>query len=340
MKKLLKVLGALVVLVLLSGMGSFLWAKSAASARLERHFDTHRVDFPIPFPLTEAEVAELRAEKAKALPPDADPNADVLAGVDLGAVALERAKARGKHLIEARYACIECHAKDFGGGTMLDSPPIGRLFGMNLTAGKGGVVAKYTAADWDRIVRHGVLPDGRPTAMPSLDYVNMSDQELSDVIAYVRAAPPVDREMARPTLGPVGTLLMASGKIVLSAEHVDHQKTHAPAPPTAAPTAEFGKHLVAVCAGCHNPELTGGVIQGGAPDWAPAANLTPHADGLAGWTYEDFVRALREGKAKDGRQLKPPMDGMKPYAANLTDTELQGMWAYLQTLPPKPDPKP
>lgn len=49
-------------------------------------------------------------------------------------------------------------------------------------------------------------------------------------------------------------------------------------------------------------------------------------------------RALRKGTSKDGRALRPPMAGMTAYAANITDTELKAMWAYLQTVPAKPDP--
>lgn len=324
MKRMLKVAAALVGLVLLSGMGSFFWAKTKADARLARTYETHHHDFPIPFPLTDAELAELRAERPEA---------------DVNAVALERARARGEHLVQARFGCVECHGKDFGGGTMIDDPAVGRLLGMNLTTGRGGVTARYTASDWDRMVRHGVKPDGTPSPMPSSDYAAMSDQELSDVVAYIRSMPPVDRDVPRPALGPVGTFLMASGGIVLTAETYDHQQAHAERPPDATAGVEFGRHLVSVCTGCHGSELAGGPISGGPPGWPSAANLTPHPDGLAGWTYEDFTRALREGRSKDGRALEAPMAGMVTYAANLTDTELAAMWAYLESLPAKPGPK-
>ena len=73
------------------------------------------------------------------------------------------------------------------------------------------------------------------------------------------------------------------------------------------------------------------------PSWPPAANLTNGPDGLAGWTYDDFLRAMREGRSKDGRPLLPPMAGMPAVAAKMTDVELQAMWAYLSTLPARPD---
>ncbi|MBS1150489.1 MAG: cytochrome c, class [Myxococcaceae bacterium] len=328
MKTVLKVFGGLVFLLVVAAGGAFAWGKSTAAGKLAAKVETHRVDFPIPFPLTEAELAELKAQQPEA------------AEAELKKVALERAIARGKHLVDARYACSECHGKNFGGGVMVDAPPIGKILGVNLTSGKGGQIANYQPADWDRIVRHGVLPDGRPAAMPSLDFVAMTDRELSDIVAYLLSVPPVDAEIARPTLGPVGTMLIATGKLPLSANVItEHQAPHRIEPPAAAETTEFGKHLVGVCTGCHGADLSGGPVPGGDPSWPPALNLTPHADGLAGWSYEDFVRALKEGKRKNGAELRVPMSAMKAYAANITQTELKAMWAYLQTAPARPSPK-
>ncbi len=340
-----KVFLGLSAVLVASGGGFYLWAKSAADATLARTFDTHKVDFPIPFPLTDAEVEALRAEKLASMPaPDptapvdpAAPPVDPLAGVDLAAVALERAQARGKHLVESRYACIECHGEDFGGGTMLDDPAIGTLLGSNLTSGKGGRTTAFTPADWDRKVRHGVSPEGRPGAMPSGDFVGMSDRELSDIISYIRAQPPVDRTMAPVTLGPLGTVLMALGEIRLSADEVpDHHAAHAVEPPDGSDPVALGKHIAQVCTGCHNPRLSGGPMGGGDPSWAEPANLTPAPDGLAGWTRDDFFRALREAKSKDGRALKAPMDVMPKYMTKATDAEIEALWTYIQSLPPTP----
>jgi hypothetical protein len=131
---------------------------------------------------------------------------------------------------------------------------------------------------------------------------------------------------------------MATGELRLSADIIrDHHAEHPAHPPVTAPTPEFGRHLAGICTGCHRPNFEGGPIAAGPPDWLPAANLTPHADGLAGWTYEDFVRALREAKRPDGSDVRPPMALVRPYAMRMTDVELRAMWAYLETLPPVPD---
>lgn len=317
---------ALLIVVALALAGAFVFARSKALGRLDKTWAVHTVDFPVPFPLSDDELAALRAEKAAGLDPDAGV-VDVLAGVDLNTLARERAVARGKHLLESRYGCFDCHGRDLGGGTMIDAPPVGRFFGVNLTSGTGGVVSKYTVADWDRIVRHGVKPDGRGTIMPSVDFLSMSDQELSDIISYVRALPPIDREQARPEFGPVGLVLLAKGDINVTAENADHQKAHERLPPSSADAKTFGRHLAQVCVGCHGRSLKGGPIAGGDPSWPPAADISPSA--LASWSLDDFKRALVDGKRKDGQPLKVPMSFITAYGGKLTEQELQAMWTFL-----------
>ena len=320
MKTVFKVAGLLVLALLLLGGGIYSWASASANRTLARTLDSHSVDFPVPFPLQEEEIGELglTPEEAEAL-------------------ALERAMERGRHLLESRYPCAECHGGDYGGGVMVDAFPIGTLMGPNLTSGEGGVVADYTVADWDRIVRHGIRPDGRPAVMPSEDFLLMSDQELSDIIAFFRTVPAVDREVPPVTLGPLGRFLVARGEIVLSADHLeDHFAAHPVLPPPAEVTVEFGRHLAGVCIGCHAPDLAGGRIAGGDPNWAPAANLTPHEDGLAGWSYGDFARVMLEEERPDGSRTREPMTFVTPFARNMTEVEMEALWLYLQSLPPRP----
>jgi mono/diheme cytochrome c family protein len=220
---------------------------------------------------------------------------------------------------------------------MVDDPMIGQLLGPNITTGTGSLTLDYTPADWDRAVRHGVLPDGRPSAMPAEDFQLMSDQELSDVIAYIRSMPPVDNEVPPKRLGPLGKVLLVTGQIQIAAlTMASHGEAHAALPPVAEVSLDFGRHLAGVCVGCHSADFSGGPIAGGDPSWAPARNLTPHEDGLAGWSYEDFETALREGRRPDGSALLAPMTLITPYSANMTDVEMQALWAYLQSLPPTP----
>jgi cytochrome c553 len=321
-KLVLKILGLALGSVVLLGAGFYGWASMASGSKLAAVYETHSASFPIPFPLTESELVELGIES--------DPG---------DGIALERALERGEHLINARYGCRECHGQTFAGGVMVDAFPIGTLLGPNITLGEGSKTAAYTARDWDRIVRHGVKPDGTPATMPSVDFQLMSDQELSDVVAFIRSQPPMFAEVPAPTLGPLGTVLIATGQIPLSAAQIpSHQVQHESFPPAALVSVEFGRHLSGVCVGCHGQAFAGGPIPGGDPSWAPAANLTPHADGLAGWTLEQFRTALTAGTRPDGTALLPPMTLILPAGQNMTDVEMEALWAYLQSLPPTPTP--
>jgi len=322
MQKVLRILLLVGLVLILVAGGFYAWASLKAAAITSTTVETHRVSFPIPFPLTPEEVA--------GLDPAADPTA----------VARERAIERGQHLVHARYVCVECHGEGFGGGVMVDDPMIGTLLGPNLTEGPGSRTRGYGPADWDRAVRHGVAPDGRATAMPAEDFRLMSDQELSDIVAYIRSQPPVDNEVAPVRLGPLGKVLVATGQIRISALVLpSHDEPHPTLPPETEVSAEFGAHLSGVCVGCHGADFSGGPFPGGDPSWVPARNLTPHADGLGGWSYDDFVRAMTEGRRPDGTDLLEPMSLMLPYTRNMTDVERQALWLYLQSVPPVPSPR-
>jgi cytochrome c553 len=275
------------------------------------------VDLAIPFPLEADDVAELQfdAETAQR-------------------VAMERAVERGRHLVNVRYMCTACHGKNLGGGVMIDAFPIGSLLGPNLTRGPGSRTLDYVAAHWDRAVRHGILPDGRPSIMPSEDYRLMSDQELSDIVAYIQSVPPVDNTVPAPALGPLGKVLLATGELRLSAVAIEsHQAPHQRLPPPEAKTLEFGAHLAGTCTGCHRRDLSGGPIAGGDPSWPPAKNLTPHPKALGTWSYDDFVTAMKQGLGPDGTRFREPMTLLSPYAQQMKDVELRALWTYLQSLP-------
>ncbi len=325
MKKLLRI-GAtvLVALVVLVGV-AYLWASSSTARLFARTMETHRVDFPIPYP------APAETTVAVAATTNGNGNGAVVEATptDPTAAALER----GEHLLAARYGCRECHGQDFGGGTMMDAMPMGRFLGPNLTLGEGGVTRDFTPADWDRAVRHGVGHDGRPLVMPAADFRLMSDQELADIVTFIRSQPPIDNTVPPITLGPVGKFLMARGAFPLSADVIDPNASHPALPPAATATVEFGQHLAATCVGCHKPDFSGGPI-GGDPSWAPAANLTP-AGVLAAYDLDQFKRTLREGVLPDGSAAKVPMTFVLPFAQRMTDVELEAIFMFLKTLPPR-----
>lgn len=242
-----------------------------------------------------------------------------------------KAIARGEHLAITR-GCTDCHGADLGGHVLIDSFAVGRIAGPNLTRGKGGIGSVYPLR-FERAIRHGVGIDGHLLLfMPSTDFAGLSDADTADLIAYIATRPPVDRTVQPPVAGPLMRVLFLLGKAPLAyGLHIDPHAAHIAAMAPAA-TAEYGKYLAQSCTGCHRADFSGGHVPGTPPSFADAANITTDpVHGIGRWTKDDFYRVLREGKRPDG---KPVADFM-PWRAlgTMSDTELDALWAYLQTVP-------
>jgi hypothetical protein len=69
----------------------------------------------------------------------------------------------------------------------------------------------------------------------------------------------------------------------------------------------------------------------GAPGVPPASNLTPAR--MPGWSQVDFFTAMRHGRRPDGSMLHEimPWTGYR----DMTDEELQALWLYLRSVPPR-----
>ena len=92
------------------------------------------------------------------------------------------------------------------------------------------------------------------------------------------------------------------------------------------------------CASCHHDKagedklvLSGG--QAFASDFGTfyAPNISPGAEGLAGWTLTDFANAVTRGVSPEGQHYYPAF----PYTAynKMSDQDVADLWAYVQTLP-------
>lgn len=237
--------------------------------------------------------------------------------------------ARGSHLAHSLVMCVDCHGEDLAGTTIIDQPPFAVMSAPNLTP--AGLGQELSDLDLVRAIRYGVAPDGRSLVlMPSAQYYHLSDADLGAVIAYVRSAPPAQRDLKATSFGPISRTLLALGKLpVLQAPLIDRSAARpSPAPGV---TVEYGSYLALPCRGCHGPGLSGGVDPAGDPSWPPTSNLTP--EGLGRWSEADFTRLLREGTRPVGTQVNPAMPWR--WLKNLTDDEIAALWMYLQTVPPK-----
>lgn len=239
--------------------------------------------------------------------------------------------AEGRRLVVAR-GCADCHGENVAGTKVLDDPLVGRVYGANLTKGRGGVGAQYTPATLARAIRHGVAADGRALLiMPSHEYAGMGDAEAGAIIAYLQSAQPVDQQNPAISVGPLLRAVYLAGQVaLLPAEKIDH--TAKPAAPLVGVSVAYGRYLAAGCSGCHGTGYSGGPIPGAPPSFPPAANLTPDAaTGLGTWSEADFVRALREGVRPDGSAINPVMPWKN--FSRMSDTELKALYMFLRQVP-------
>ncbi|HYF19109.1 MAG TPA: cytochrome c [Ramlibacter sp.] len=241
-----------------------------------------------------------------------------------------QAMERGRYLFASR-GCVDCHGANGAGRVFVDDGSV-RIKGPNITTGPGGVVAAYQPVDWVRAIRHGVAPGGRPLmVMPSEDYNRWTDADLGSLVAYIRSLPPVPGTGAEIRLPVPARVLYGFGAIQDAAAKIDHALP--PQQPVAeGVTAQHGAYVANMCLGCHGPQLTGGRIPGGPPDWPPATNLTP-AKGSSLERYptpEALLAMFRSGKRPDGSAIKVmPFESLRA----ISETDVRALHLYLRSLP-------
>lgn len=240
---------------------------------------------------------------------------------------------RGKYLFMSR-GCADCHGANGGGKVFVDDARSGvRIKGPNISPGPGSVVAQYQPPDWVRSIRHGVAPAGRPLMiMPSEDYNRFNDDDLAALVAYVQSLPPVPGGPAEVSLPLPARVLYGFGAIQDAAGKIDHSLP--PAQPVAeGVTLEHGAYVANMCLGCHGPQLAGGRIPGGPPDWPPAADLRPGpGTGMAAYAdAQSLMNLFKTGKRADGSAVKVmPFESLR----ELSETDVRALHLYLQSLKP------
>ena len=236
--------------------------------------------------------------------------------------------ARGRHLAEAVALCTECHQNGLRGRSLGFPAVVATLVAPNLTAGKGGIGGSYTAADWDRAIRHGIAKDGRKLVlMPSQYYARMTDADFAALVSFLNSLTPVDNELPPSTIGVLGSALVGAGRFPYAADVMDHDQVgqHTITP---AVSEEYGSYLVSLgnCRACHGPDLRGTAGRMGPP---PAPSLV---DSTRTWSIDEFRKTMRNGRTPGGRALDPQKMPW-PRLANLTDDELDAVFEYVRSIP-------
>ena len=254
-----------------------------------------------------------------------------------GTLSAETLLERGEYLVEGPAGCGNCHtAPEPGapryGGWVIHEEPVFTARPPNISPGSR--VADWSDAELARAIREGVRPDGSVIGppMPFGLYRQLSDTDLSAIVAYMRTVPAVDSTTEPseysfplpPNYGPP----------------VDHV-----ADVPQGVTVEYGEYLagpVAHCMECHSmkdgmPDLENH-LGGGGQTWqgpwgvSVAANLTSHPEALAQYSDEEVATMITAGIRPGGTKMNPPMG--YHYYAKMKPEDVQAIILYLRTLPP------
>jgi mono/diheme cytochrome c family protein len=179
--------------------------------------------------------------------------------------------------------------------------------------------------------------------MPYPEYSLLTRADIDSIIQYLRTVPPNDNVVAadypyfdqNPPAPPV------------DGSKIPH--TTLPASDSAYAAAERGRYLATVaCLNCHTEQLSDDVPNltkafGGGKQYtfirgAPvhtSTNITPDATGLAKWSVDDIVAALKTNTEKGtNRPFCNTHPGGPERFGKMAEGDLRDLATYIHTLPP------
>lgn len=201
----------------------------------------------------------------------------------------EASIAEGRRLALFRGCFNGCHGPGVAGAEFEDDPWVGRIVAPELTR----VVAAHSNEELERVIRQGVRRNGLSTwVMPSNMFYHLSDQDLVNIIAFLRSLPPGSGPATEVRIGPGWRLDLMQDRYLPMVEEIRRDAPWLTAPQMQGPHAR-GRYLaLTVCTECHSMDLAG------APDGS-APNLVV----VASYTEPDFVRLMRTGVPIGEREL-------------------------------------
>lgn len=250
---------------------------------------------------------------------------------------------RGKHLVFGAAHCADCHGKpnadslirlgenvDLSGGFVFDLP-VGKIYAKNITPDKETGIGDYTDAEIARALRYGVHPDGT-VVFDFMPFHNLSDEDMTAIISYLRAQRPVKNEVPKNSLNLLG---MAVKAFMIKPVGPRGEVAKEVKKDSSAAYGEYLANHVANCGGCHTQrtlsgEFTGKPYAGGNNiDGFLTPNITPDSSSrIFGWSQQNFADRFRMGR------LIPKSPMPWPSFGRMSDEELKAIYAYLKTLDP------
>ncbi len=275
----------------------------------------------------------------------------MLAASDAAAQTTRDQIARGKYVFGAAAGC-GCHtvAKQplNAGGRKYDGP-FGTVYSSNITPDPASGIGKWTDEQIITATRSGRRPNGERLipVHPYTVFNGMAEQDLKDVVAYLRSVPPINRATpAKKISVPMFESVFLPAWLATFAA--------IESPPKSAATSgvargEYLTRAVSHCGECHTPRtmtmavdntrFLAGNPKGKGPEGSAVPNITPDREtGLGSWTEEQITDYLGTGNKPDGDVagglMMEVIEGSAAGYKDLTKADRQAIAKYLKSIPP------
>ncbi|HGM6860575.1 TPA: cytochrome c [Serratia rubidaea] len=247
--------------------------------------------------------------------------------------------------------CVACHSTPdgapFSGGLAM-ATPVGKIYTTNITPDDETGIGRYTLADFDRAVRHGVARDGHRLypAMPFPSYQKLSDEDVAALYAFMmHGVKPVSRQNS-PTeipwpLNMRWPLALWSAAFSRGGPYQAQESQNA--------LWNRGAYLVegpGHCGSCHTPRglafnekaldadsqdyLAGALLDG----WYAPSLRNDANTGISRWSEEDVVTFLKQGRNQHAVVFGSMTDAFNNSTQFMSDDDLRAIAHYLKALPP------
>ena len=240
--------------------------------------------------------------------------------------------------------CGSCHGEDLSGGVEFHTA-FGTFRAPNISPDPEAGIGGWSDLDLANAMMRGVSPTGEHyyPVFPYTSYTRMDPGDVIDLKAYLDGFEPSPQrsqphDVSFPFSVRRGLGLWKKFNLkqrpVMAADELDGP-------------ARRGRYLVESlghCGECHTPRGPAGGMDldlwlagGPNPDGeGRIPNITPHEDGLAGWSGKDIAYYLETGFTPDFDTVGGSMVKVQENFARLPASDRAAVAAYLKAVPPLP----
>ncbi|SOE23851.1 hypothetical protein SAMN06298216_4229 [Spirosomataceae bacterium TFI 002] len=243
---------------------------------------------------------------------------------------------------------LNTDTRQLTGKRMLDAPAeFGEIYSQNITQDKTYGIGDWTDGEILYLLRTGIKRNGQYSPPYMAKLPSMADEDINAIIAFLRSDNPMVASASVPdTAARPAILTKILSRVAFKPFPMPTKEISLPDSNQSLLLGKYLVHNLD-CFSCHsadfttnnflNPEKSKGYMGGGNKPLDMkgrvklTSNLTPDKEtGIGNWSKDDFIQSVKYGLVKGDQALSYPMI---PYT-QLTDHEAGAIYDYLMTVPP------